>query len=339
MIWMFRVLVILGCPVLGWFQVAQNSKGILVGVVVALSVIAIEILIDRISLMTIIHGAGGAFLGLVSALALDLGVRFLDNEKVAELFQKISPMMKIVLTFLGMVIGVRRQQEIEQLDRGEIVIKGGKKFFHQDVKLLDTSSIIDGRISDVCETKFLSGPFVVPKFVLQELQALADSSDNHKRAKGRRGLEILARLQEAPDIPLKVVDKDYPHIKEVDAKLVQLAKDLEGRIVTTDFNLNKVAALQGISVLNINDLSNALKPVVLPGEGMNIFIVKEGKERDQGIGYLDDGTMVVVEDGRRFLGKRMEVVVGSILQTSAGRMIFTRVKNGRELKDREREEA
>ena len=164
--------------------------------------------------------------------------------------------------------------------------------------------------------------------MLKELQAIADASDPIKRARGRRGLDILKRLQEHPDLQVKVYEKDYPEISDVDGKLVSLAKELSAAILTTDFNLNKVASLQGVLVLNVNDLSNALKPAVLPGEAMTIFVAKEGKEREQGIGYLDDGTMVVVEEGRRLVGKKVEVTVASVLQTSAGRMIFTKSRNG-----------
>jgi len=223
------------------------------------------------------------------------------------------------------MVAVLKKSELDKLDK-DILIKGsGKK--SQDVKVLDTSAIIDGRIADVCETKFLSGILVVPQFILQELQAVADSSDDQKRIRGRRGIEILERIQESSSIPVRIYEKDFPDIRETDAKVVQLAKELKGKIITTDFNLNKIAAIQGVTVLNINELSHSLKPIVLPGEKMNVFLVKEGKERSQGVGYLDDGTMVVVEDGRNALGKRVEVHVNSILQTSAGRMIFAAIRN------------
>src|SRR5205807_6597242 len=178
----------------------------------------------------------------------------------------------------------------------------------------------------VFETKFLTGPLIVGRFVLKELQDIADSSDTMKRARGRRGLEILQRLQEHPEIQLKVYEKDYMDVKDTDGKLVVLARELGAKIITTDFNLNKVASLQGVSVLNVNDLANALKPAVLPGEGMVIYIAKEGQEKEQGVGYLDDGTMVVVEEGRRLVGKKVDVMVTSVLQTSAGCLIFTKLK-------------
>ena len=198
-----------------------------------------------------------------------------------------------------------------------------------ELKVVDSSAIIDGRIMDICETKFLTGTLVVPRFVLVELQGLADSPDTLKRARGRRGLDILARLQENPEIPVRIMDKEYPGIPDVDGRVVRLAKDLGGRVLTTDFNLNKIAALESVICLNVNDLALSLKPVVLPGESMSVFIMKEGKEKEQGIGYLDDGTMVVVEDGKKFIGKRLEVGVTSILQTSAGRMIFGKSRGER----------
>ena len=193
-------------------------------------------------------------------------------------------------------------------------------------KLLDTSVIIDGRIADICETGFIEGKFIIPQFILQELQHISDSSDGLKRARGRRGLDILNHIQKKIDIDVTIVEEDFPHIKEVDAKLVELGKKLGAKILTNDLNLNKVAELQGVHVLNINDLSNALKPVVLPGETIRVFVLKEGKETGQGVAYLDDGTMVVVDNAKRCIGKNVDVIVTSVLQTSAGRMIFTRVK-------------
>ncbi|MDH5203707.1 MAG: TRAM domain-containing protein, partial [Nitrospirota bacterium] len=196
----------------------------------------------------------------------------------------------------------------------------------ENIKILDTSVIIDGRISDVCESGFLEGVFIIPQFILQELQHIADSADSTKRARGRRGLDILHKIQKMSNITVKIIDEDFPKIKEVDSKLVALARLLNAKVITNDFNLNKVAELQGVSVLNINELANALKPVVLPGETMQIFILKEGKEYNQGVAYLDDGTMVVVENGRRLIGKNAEVTVTSVLQTTAGRMIFSKLK-------------
>jgi uncharacterized protein YacL len=191
---------------------------------------------------------------------------------------------------------------------------------------LDTSVIIDGRIADITETSFVEGPILIPQFVLSELQHIADSSDPVKRTRGKRGLEVLHHIQKQVNVDVRIVDTDYPMVREVDAKLIELAKEVRGKIVTNDSNLNKVAELQGIEVLNINELANALKPVVLPGEEMNVKILKEGKEMGQGVAYLDDGTMIVVDNGRRQMGKTIDVIVTSVLQTPAGRMIFARLK-------------
>jgi uncharacterized protein YacL len=196
-----------------------------------------------------------------------------------------------------------------------------------NLKILDTSVIIDGRIADICETGFLEGTLLVPQFVLKELQQIAGSSDTLKRNRGRRGLDILQRMQANVDLDIRIVDDDFPKIREVDAKLVALGKALKGKVLTNDYNLNKVAELQGVSVLNVNQLANAVKPVVLPGEIMHVYVMKEGKEYGQGVAYLDDGTMVVIDNARRYLGKSVDVAVTSVLQTTAGRMIFTRLRD------------
>ena len=193
-------------------------------------------------------------------------------------------------------------------------------------KILDTSVIIDGRIADICDTSFLEGILVIPTFVLHELQMIADSADSIKRNRGRRGLDILNKMQKDQSIMVKISDMDFKDIPEVDSKLVQLAKVMKAKVITNDFNLNKVAEFHGVQVLNINQLSNALKPIVLPGEEMRVMLIKEGKDPNQAIGYLDDGTMVVVENGRRKMNDEVDVTVTSVLQTTAGRMIFTRLR-------------
>jgi uncharacterized protein YacL len=308
--------------VIGYFQISPDTKGILIGVAAAVLIIFTEIIIDRVALDALISGVIGAIIGLVSAQLLNWVVYQMDSPRLYEIFQKYSLLIHVVLAYLGLAIFVRKRSELELLDR-DLIVKGGKRRFI-NTHILDTSSLIDGRIADVCEAKFLSGTLVVPRFILQELQHVADSADAHRRSRGRRGMDILERLQANPDVPVKIFDKDYPDVKEADAKLVSLAREIGGKIVTTDFNLNKIASLQGVTVLNINDLANALKPIVLPGEAMSVFVVKEGKEHGQGVGYLDDGTMVVVEEGRRLIGSKVNVTVTSILQTSAGRMIFTK---------------
>jgi uncharacterized protein YacL len=225
------------------------------------------------------------------------------------------------------MVGLKRGQNLTvpklfRLFRGETE--------EENLKILDTSVIIDGRVADICEAGFLEGTFVLPQFILQELQHIADSPDPLRRARGRRGLDVLHRMQRMTQIEVRIVEEDFPRLKEVDSKLMALAKALGAKIVTNDYNLNKVAELHGIQVLNIHELASVLKPVVLPGESLKVFVLKEGKEANQGVAYLEDGTMVVVEGGRRLIGKTVEVTVTSVLQTTAGRMIFTKTKESEE---------
>jgi uncharacterized protein YacL len=235
-----------------------------------------------------------------------------------------------LLGYSGLLLGLRAGKDFTLNN----IIKAFKtKSDEEHSKIIDTSVIIDGRIVDVCEAGFIEGTFIIPQFILQELQHIADSTDSLRRARGRRGLDILHKIQKINNVVVKIIDEDFPKIKEVDAKLVALARVKGGKIITNDFNLNKVAELQGVTVLNLNELANALKPVVLPGEQMSIFIVKEGKEPSQGVGYLDDGTMVVVDNARKKINQQMDVIVTSVLQTTAGRMIFAKLKE-----DAEREE-
>ncbi len=238
----------------------------------------------------------------------------------------ISPVLTLFLVFIGVKFLLNRKDEFAFLttlfSRGKSS-KGGE---NEVFKVLDTSAIIDGRIVDICKTGFLEGVLVVAGFVLEELRHIADSPDLLKRNRGRRGLDVLNKIQKEMDIPVQIYEGDFDDIAEVDSKLVRLAKTINGKIVTNDFNLNKVCELQGVKVLNINELANAVKPVVLPGEEMAVQIIKEGKESGQGVAYLDDGTMIVVEEGRRHIGETIEVLVTSVLQTAAGRMIFARPK-------------
>ena len=240
---------------------------------------------------------------------------------VALLFHIGGLVFLLGLPYLGLAMGARfGNEQFPGLDQGPTAAGVS----HASLKVLDTSVIIDGRVADLCETGFLEGPFLVPHFILNELQHIADSSDSLKRARGRRGLDILNKIQKMPGIDVRIIDEDFPHVKEVDAKLVVLAKKVGGRIVTNDLNLNKVAELQGVRVLNINELCNALRPVVLPGETIRVFVLKEGKEAGQGVAYLDDGTMVVVDNAKKAIGRTIDVVVTSVLQTTAGKMIFGR---------------
>jgi uncharacterized protein YacL len=317
-----RIFLIITGPVICYFQISHNIKGILIGLVGAGLIIGIELIVSMIRLDTLVAAGIGIVLGYIASFLFGYGIFSLGSEKLSEIFANYSILIRFGFVMLGLIVAVRKKEELDLLDRD--ILRSGATNSHQQVKILDTSAIIDGRLADVCETRFLTGPIIVPKFVLAELHKLADSSDTNKRVRARRGLEILKRLQEDPNMGAQIYDKDYSELKDVDTKLIQLAKDTEGMVLTTDFNLNKIASLQGVVVLNVNDLANALKPIYLPNETMGVYLVKEGKEKDQGIGYLDDGTMIVVEEGRKFIGRKIEVVVTSALQTSAGRMIFAR---------------
>ena len=243
----------------------------------------------------------------------------------------------LLFGYLGTTLGMKRwrelnfawvrrlQQQTERGAGGPDAVPASERGGAQP-KVLDTSVIIDGRIFDLCKTGFLEGTLILPNFVLKELRHISDSSDALKRNRGRRGLDVLARIQQELRVPVTVDEQDFPDVEEVDVKLLKLAKLRDGCVLTTDYNLNKVAGVSGIQVLNINDLANALKPVALPGEEMEVLIVKEGKEQNQGVGYLDDGTMIVVEGGKQAIGQTVTVSVTSVLQTSAGRMIFAKMQ-------------
>lgn len=295
--------------------------GLGMGAVAGGLILAGEYALRRLSFGIIVGGAVGLAGGLVlTGLVEWVGSAVFDVETF--LFHIGGLVFLLGLPYLGLVIGARFGHE--QFPGPSGLASAGAS--NASTKVLDTSVIIDGRVADLCETGFLEGPFLVPHFILNELQHIADSSDSLKRARGRRGLDILNKIQKMPDVDVRIVEEDFPHVKEVDAKLVVLAKKVGGRIITNDLNLNKVAELQGVRVLNINELCNALRPVVLPGETIRVFVLKEGKEAGQGVAYLDDGTMIVVDNARRCIGRNVDVTVTSVLQTTAGRMIFTRLK-------------
>lgn len=321
-IWIVRVILVVLGPIVGYLQISNNLKGMLIGLAGALILVIIEFAVEKIRLDTLVAAGIGVFIGYILGYLLRYAVFSLGNEKLSESVTRYSMLLTAVFIILGVLIAVRKKEEADLLDRDIFKSQIGK--IHQQYKVVDTSVIIDGRVADICMTKFLTGILIIPKFILAELHKLADSADSNKRIRARRGLEILQRLQKECDITIDFYEKDYPDIKDTDSKLIQLAKDMEAVILTTDFNLNKIATIQGVTVLNINDLANSLKPIHLPGETMSVYVVKEGKEREQGIGYLDDGTMIVVEDGRKFIGRKLDVAVTSMLQTSAGRMIFAR---------------
>ncbi len=303
--------------------------GTLVGSSVAGLAILIERLVRRVPLKLIIGGTVGLFVGLVLARLLSFVFEGLNSGIVGTL---LYVMLSVFFGYLGLVLGQKKIEEVGWTAPGSSTVANAISYLSRHIpkrecpKVVDTSAIIDGRLYDICATGFIDGPLIIPRFVLEELQHIADSTDPIKRARGRRGLELLERLQEGDLVEVRIVDQDYPQIQETDAKLVALAKDFQAKLITTDFNLNKVARLQGVAVMNVNELANALKPVLIPGEALKVVILKEGKEPNQGVAYLEDGTMVVVENGRRLIGQEVETVVTSVLQTPAGRIIFAQPK-------------
>ena len=261
----------------------------------------------------------GCAIGLGIAHAIVTGLFWADSgDRRVEFLHSFT---LLVLPYLGLVLGGKHGEWLEPARLVTLFRAAGPQ---RRYKILDTSVIIDGRIADVCETGFMDGTLVIPQFVLKELQLVADSADSMKRNRGRRGLDILQKIQKMAGVEVSISDLDFPEVREVDLKLIELARALQGKIVTNDFNLNKVAQLRGVDVLNVNELANSLKPVVLPGELMKVFILKEGKEYNQGVAYLDDGTMVVVDNARKMISKTIDIVVTSVLQTTAGKMIFGR---------------
>ena len=254
---------------------------------------------------------------------LDYSVSLMDSDKIDAFMRTYSLLIKIVFAYLGLIIAVRKKEELSLLEK-DIRLTSNK--MHEDLKILDTSAIIDGRIMDVIETNFMSGVIVIPEFIINELHLLSDSSDSAKRARGRRGLSLLSKIRENSFVPVKIFDKNYQDIVQTDGKVLKLAEDLKAKIITTDFNLSKVAAIHNVTVMNINELASTMKPVLLPGETMSVYLVKEGKEKKQALAYLEDGTMIVVENGRPHIGRRVEITVTNILQTSTGKMAFASMK-------------
>ncbi len=282
------------------------------------------------SVSELLIGSVGLILGFLIAFLLSQPLFIIP---IAYLGSALSVVLYGMLGYLGVKIALKNKDEIvlkvKEVSTTKKPVKDKSKVqkLKGFPKILDTSVLIDGRIRDICQSGFLEGPLIVPVFVLEELQHIADSEDSLKRNRGRRGLDVIKEIQEDKDLEVIIFQGMYEDIPEVDSKLLKLTKDLEGKIVTNDYNLNKVASVQGLQVLNINELANSVKPVYLPGEEMMIQIVKLGKENGQGLGYLDDGTMIVVEAGKDYLGQNIEVVVTSVLQTSAGKMIFARKNN------------
>lgn len=339
-----RSLLVLFASVSGYliiYQIVGNQLayiGLVSGLLIAVLALIFEDRVKRAPLRIVMGGAIGLIIGLIVANLLTYPL-MLNNENI---YLELSAYLlaNCVIGYLGLSIGMKKGDEFD----GSAFINHFKEGRHQDRQtgidaaprqhdsakgglIVDTSVIIDGRIAEVCETGFLDGRLIVPQFVLQELQYIADSPDPIKRARGKRGLDVLKTIQANKKVEVSISDKDYHDIREVDSKLVALARETSGRILTNDANLHKVAELRGVQVLNINKLATAMKPVVLPGEIMNILVLKEGKEHNQGVGYLEDGTMVVIDNARDHLGKMIDVSITSVLQTTGGRMIFSKVRD------------
>ncbi len=328
-----KVLLFIVCSVSGYVIADKTQSlsgfrwapwaGSLVGAVAALLALSVEKLIKHIPLKGLLGGTVGLVVGLSVARLIGYGFIVLDNPIIQV---AVYVVLSCIFGYIGIVLGSTKIEEI-RAPNWTWPMRGGPSRGGQSAKILDTSVIIDGRVADIVETGFLGGTLVIPEFVLQELQHIADSPDPTRKVRGRRGLDIIKRLQMEKLVEIRIDRQDFDNLNDVDAKLVALALKANAKIITNDYNLAKVAEVQGIRVLNINQLANALKPVVLPGEVLRLQILKEGKEQGQGIAYLEDGTMVVVENAARLLGKEVEVAVTSILQTTAGRLIFTILKD------------
>ena len=303
----------------------QPWTAAILGGAAAGAVIVFELRVRALSLKRLLGAVLGSVLGIVGAalfgLVLATSLPRGGTRSVLQLF------VLMLMSYVGLMVGASKGDLLNftgglaELFAGERA--GGKR----NLKILDTSAVIDGRIVDVVETGFLEGTLLVPEFVLRELQIIADSSDSSRRQRGRRGLDILQKMQSNPTLAVQIIEDDFPRLREVDLKLIELAKKMGAPVVTNDINLSKVAQLHHVRVLNLNDLANSLKPLVLPGEKMNIVVLKEGKEYNQGVGYLDDGTMVVVDHARRMIGRAVEITVTSVLQTASGKMIFGKLED------------
>jgi uncharacterized protein YacL len=323
--WVVRVFLVACTGALSYTLGPFRLRGLTaasVGFLIAMAVLLAELRLRRAALSGLLGGVFGAVLGVFSALLVTLVISRTDEPEPTKSFLEFAALF--AFGYLGLVLGSGRG--------GEMHVGAFDGFLGKNsapagsVKLLDTSVLIDGRIADICDAQFLEGVLGVPQFVLHELQMVADSSDPLKRQRGRRGLEVLQRIQKMPQVEVRILEEDFPQAGDVDHKLVELARRMGAKIVTNDFNLNKVATVQGFSVLNVNQLAQALRPAVLPGEPMRVLILREGKEPNQGVAYLDDGTMVVVDGARRMINKSVDVIVTSVHQTTAGKMIFGRLE-------------
>src|SRR6202451_3749609 len=301
------------------FSVSKEA-GALTGFLFAVAVILFEVRLRRASMRRLIGAATGSILGILGAYFTTLVLAHTSMPESTRSFFSLATFL--VMAYTGLILGANKGDMLNLQALGGLF--GSERSLKHSFKVLDTSVIIDGRIADIAEAQFLDGAVVIPQFVLHELQLVADSADPLKRQRGRRGLEVLQRIQKIPNLDVQIAEDDFSNIADVDLKLIELAKRYDAKIITNDFNLNKVATLQGIEIMNVNPLANALKPVVLPGETMRVFILREGKEYNQGVAYLDDGTMVVVDGARKMINKTVDIGVTSVHQTTAGKMIFGR---------------
>lgn len=313
-IWIFRISTLVAFPFLTYNFIDKEWSSLLAGLLCGALVVGGEVLFKRLRLIKIMIGCSGFLLGYMLYVFFDYGMMNFANADAMGFWNVYSFKIEIGLIVFGVLASLIKSRDLE-----------GLSYKGHHLKVADVTALMDGRIVDLCEINFLSGVIVLPVFVLDALNKMAASKDPLERAKGRRGLDVASRLQELEEIAVRVTSKT-PKADTMEERVVKLAESLDAEVVTLDFNINKIAALHNVIALNIADLATALKPVVLPGESMSLFIMKDGKEKEQGIGYLDDGTMVVVEEGRKYIGKRTEVSVYSILQTSSGRMIFAKVK-------------
>ena len=323
----FRLFIVVLITAAGYFLPffgLERIPSAAIALALAVVIMYLETRIRKTQFKVIWGSTVGTFAGVLLGWALGAVFHTITDDHPTALFIRIF--FLIIMPYIGFLVGTRKS---EWLDPAYLLRFFMEKSAGRSYKLLDTSVIIDGRIKDLCDTAFIEGTLVVPQFVLKELQLVADSADGLKRQRGRRGLDILDHLQKSSQVSVMITEMDFPDIRDVDSKLIELAKRMDAKIVTNDLNLNKVARLQGISVMNINELANALKPIVLPGEQMRVFIIKEGKEKDQGVAYLDDGTMVVVDNSRQMIGQTIDVTVTSVLQTTVGKMIFGRYNEER----------
>jgi uncharacterized protein YacL len=320
----FRIFFVLALGLAAWYLKPFELPAIFAaaaGAVIGVAIVFFEIQVRKITLKRLIGAACGSLLGIVGAYLISLILsRAIPTNQTTVPFLQVG--FLLWMGYVGLVVGASKGEMLNLGAFGGLF--GGEQTSSQSFKILDTSVIIDGRIADIVETGFLDGTLVIPQFVLRELQLVADSADSLKRNRGRRGLDILQRVQKMTQLNVQILEDDFPNVPEVDMKLIELAKVYSCKIVTNDFNLNKVAQLHGVQVLNINELANALKPIVLPGEVMRVFILKEGKEYNQGVAYLDDGTMVVVDNAKKMISRTIDITVTSVLQTTAGKMIFGR---------------